>query len=673
MSKRHHSILTSLSLTLWVAGCIPGVDGGPVTQSEPPQARPPMGPGPTFDSVPRSASPAPPPLSGGTLRALADNRTAVASDPDLDRIFVVDYRAKKILAEVKLNPQDEPGRVIEDADGFVHVALRRAGALVTLSPKTWEVAARRPVCQAPRGIAYEARTKLVHVACAEGELVSLPAAPDGGVVRRVQLERDLRDIVVDGDVLLVSQFRSAKVLVVDGSGKLVSSALGPVERKTQQFRGGPRPSNSSSRSSSDQSVTGEAILGTMVPSVAWRLIPYRPGQALMVHQRALADEVSVESGGYAGAKCGGIVETSVTDVGPLAAARPTPAISGAVLAIDIAVSPDRARIALVSAGNQRQPMGSPFAQVQIARVDVVLGQGECTFLGGENFGPKVAVPTRFDAGVPPQDPPADDGFPEDPIEFRPQLEGDAIAVAFNTKGHLLVQTREPAGIEVLTAPNLRITLSNDRRTDTGHQIFHTNSGAGLACASCHPEGGDDGRVWKFAQKDGKVAARRTQNLRGGITATAPFHWDGSLKTLGHLMDEVFVSRMQGPKLSNDFVNTLGKWMDTVPALPRSEAKDPIAAERGRTLFFNAEIGCAKCHMGSLLTDNKTVDVGTGQALQVPSLRGLGWRAPFMHDGCARTLGDRITNPACGGGDKHGITSKLTAAQVADLVGFMDTL
>jgi hypothetical protein len=43
----------------------------------------------------------------------------------------------------------------------------------------------------------------------------------------------------------------------------------------------------------------------------------------------------------------------------------------------------------------------------------------------------------------------------------------------------------------------------------------------------------------------------------------------------------------------------------------------------------------------------------------------------MHDGCAPTLADRFG--ACGGGDRHGHTSQLTADQVADLVAYLDSL
>jgi hypothetical protein len=67
-----------------------------------------------------------------------------------------------------------------------------------------------------------------------------------------------------------------------------------------------------------------------------------------------------------------------------------------------------------------------------------------------------------------------------------------------------------------------------------------------------------------------------------------------------------------------------------------------------------------------------MDVGTGLPLQVPSLRGVSWRAPFMHDGCANTLADRF-DAKCGGGDKHGVTSNLMPAQLADLTTYLSSL
>jgi cytochrome c peroxidase len=97
-----------------------------------------------------------------------------------------------------------------------------------------------------------------------------------------------------------------------------------------------------------------------------------------------------------------------------------------------------------------------------------------------------------------------------------------------------------------------------------------------------------------------------------------------------------------------------------------------AVARGEALFNDEAVGCASCHGGPMFTNNKSVDVGTGKAFQVPSLVGIASRAPFMHDGCAPTLQARFGG-YCGGGDAHGKTSQLSQAEVADLVAYLETL
>jgi hypothetical protein len=86
------------------------------------------------------------------------------------------------------------------------------------------------------------------------------------------------------------------------------------------------------------------------------------------------------------------------------------------------------------------------------------------------------------------------------------------------------------------------------------------------------------------------------------------------------------------------------------------------------------VGCTSCHSGSALTNNQTVaiDAEAGAlAVQVPSLIAVGYRAPFMHDGCAATLAARF-DPACGG-TAHGSTSGLDAAQLGDLIAYLESL
>jgi cytochrome c553 len=537
-----------------------------------------------------------PPLSGGTLTVLADGHTAVAADPDRDRVFVADLRERTLLADLPLTAGDEPGRSVEDATGTVHLVLRRGGALLSLRPTAgvWSVVARRPVCAAPRGIAYDVRADLLHVACADGALVSLPAT-GGEAVRTVAMPLDLRDVVVTEGQLLVSRFRSAEVLAVNGDGKVSTGTLPPLEEMGNHS----------------------------TATVAWRMRPFGTGAA-MVHQYALDGEVQVIHGGYGGSvtSCGQLLESAVSVVRPgggtmVARLRKT------VLPIDLAVSPDGHELAVVSAGSAHTGGSNQI---------VFASQGSSV----------TSCNSSEDSGS------------------HPQPHGEAVALEYLPDGQLVVQTREPATIEVLGGAV--IPLSKESRADTGHAIFHSTAGALLACASCHPEGGEDGHVWTFAG----LGARRTQSLRGGISGSAPFHWDGKLAGLPQLYQEVFTNRMAGPALDAGQAQALTRWLDGIPSLPTAEPGD--AAARGQALF--AAAGCTACHNGPAMTNNLTVDVGTGGAFQTPSLRGVRWRAPFLHGGCAPTLADRFGT--CGG-DRHGAASSLSAAQIADLVAYLETL
>jgi len=208
-----------------------------------------------------------------------------------------------------------------------------------------------------------------------------------------------------------------------------------------------------------------------------------------------------------------------------------------------------------------------------------------------------------------------------------------------------------------------IPLPGASVADTGHQIFHSNAGNFLACASCHPEGMDDGRIWRFSGK----GPRRTPTLRGTLRGTAPFHWDGDMRDLRQLVDDVFSGRMSGPAVDGAHFDALSDWLFSLPPPARLRGASDAAA-RGKTLFTER---CSSCHDGPRFTDNRTVDVGTGAPLQVPSLVGVAWRAPYLHDGCAATLLDRF-GPTCGT-TMHGDTRGLGAGDLADIVAYLETL
>src|SRR5262249_44595880 len=149
-----------------------------------------------------------------------------------------------------------------------------------------------------------------------------------------------------------------------------------------------------------------------------------------------------------------------------------------------------------------------------------------------------------------------------PPPSQTPVQGEVIAVGFDKFDRVVVQTREPATLQIPEA-GLTISLSNTSRADTGHMIFHASSGGGIASASRHLEGQEDGRTWSFAC----LGPRRTQSLGGGITGRAPFHWDGELKDFPALVDQIYVGRMSGRTLTTDQMNAAYGWLDTIPQLP----------------------------------------------------------------------------------------------------------
>ncbi|HEY8074783.1 MAG TPA: cytochrome-c peroxidase, partial [Labilithrix sp.] len=244
------------------------------------------------------------------------------------------------------------------------------------------------------------------------------------------------------------------------------------------------------------------------------------------------------------------------------------------------------------------------------------------------------------------------------------VDGQPTAVSVISPGRYLVQSREPAELQIVPDGTI-IPLAPESREDTGHAVFHSNSGIGIACASCHGEGGDDAHVWTF---DG-LGARRTPSLRGTLDGTAPYHWNGEMSDISMLADQVLSGRMNGPSLADDQKGALQSWLFALPPPASPAVLDPEGAARGEQLF-NGAAGCIGCHVGPRLTSSATVDVGTGGKFQVPSLVGVSARAPFLHDGCATTLADRFG--PCGGAG-HGDTSMLSDADKSSLVAYLWTL
>jgi DNA-binding beta-propeller fold protein YncE len=234
----------------------------------------------------------------------------------------------------------------------------------------------------------------------------------------------------------------------------------------------------------------------------------------------------------------------------------------------------------------------------------------------------------------------------------------------------------------------------------------TRTGQGLACESCHIDGSHDGNVWQFSQgprKTPSLVARRIQK-------TAPYHWDGTLADIHAFFIETVQVRMGGNGLLASQESELTSYMEQLAPIdnPNLQAGGVLTAsqQRGKDLF-NGQAQCSTCHTGDLFTDNAFHDVGTrvtnnplgnpdslcfidpslgacaspvgsvvtanpqntAHGFNTPSLLGVAWAAPYLHDGRAATLLERLQNNP---GNLHGYTS-LPADQLDDLVAYLKTL
>jgi PKD repeat protein len=212
----------------------------------------------------------------------------------------------------------------------------------------------------------------------------------------------------------------------------------------------------------------------------------------------------------------------------------------------------------------------------------------------------------------------------------------------------------------------------------GKQLFYDAKDVRLArdaylsCASCHNDGGQDGRVWDLTGLG--EGLRNTVSLRGRGGAQGRLHWsanfdeiqdfEGQIRVLaqgtGLMSDAAFGvgTRSQplgDPKtgVSSD-LDALAAYLASLDTADPAPSR-PVAAELsgsallGRPIFVTK---CSSCHGGGDFSDSSAFalrDVGTirpssgvrlGEpllGLDTPGLRGAWATAPYFHDGSAATL------------------------------------
>jgi YVTN family beta-propeller protein len=199
----------------------------------------------------------------------------------------------------------------------------------------------------------------------------------------------------------------------------------------------------------------------------------------------------------------------------------------------------------------------------------------------------------------------------------------------------------------------------------------------MSCATCHNDGGHDGRVWDLTGFG--EGLRNTVNLRGRANAHGFLHWtanfdevqdfEGQIRQLaggtGLMSDADYLAGTRAQTLGDRKaglsadLDALAAYVGSLNAFdnsPRRASNNTLtaAASAGKTVFQNLD--CAACHSGTTFTgsgNGTLADVGTikpdsGTRLGAPltgfdppTLRDVWATAPYLHDGSAATLADAV--------------------------------
>jgi YVTN family beta-propeller protein len=218
----------------------------------------------------------------------------------------------------------------------------------------------------------------------------------------------------------------------------------------------------------------------------------------------------------------------------------------------------------------------------------------------------------------------------------------------------------------------------------GKQIFYSagdtrmSAEGYMSCATCHVDGGDDGRTWDFTGRGEGLRNTVTLRGRGGMTQ-GNVHWTANFDEIqdfendiraafggtGFLSDPDFAATQNplGPSKTglSAGLDDLAAYVGSLDhgSLPRSPWRGAAgamtaAALAGEVVFDGLD--CASCHSGPEYTDSSIGaatlhDVGTlrttsGERLggplggiDTPTLLGIWDTAPYFHDGSAATLDD----------------------------------
>jgi large repetitive protein len=250
---------------------------------------------------------------------------------------------------------------------------------------------------------------------------------------------------------------------------------------------------------------------------------------------------------------------------------------------------------------------------------------------------------------------------------------------------------------------------------TGKRLFYDaadprlSRDAYMSCASCHNDGGHDGRTWDFTGLG--EGLRNTITLRGRAGAHGNKHWtanfdeiqdfEGQIRALtlgtGLMTDAQFNTgtrkqplgdKKAGVSADLDALAAYVGSLNATDASPlRSSSGTLTSAALAGQAIFRGSGQCLGCHGGTdasnsaggtlhLVGTTKVPGSGTRlgaplTGLDTPSLKGVWATAPYLHDGSAATLLDVLTTQNTSA--LHGVVAGLTSTQLSQLVAYLQQI
>jgi mono/diheme cytochrome c family protein len=232
---------------------------------------------------------------------------------------------------------------------------------------------------------------------------------------------------------------------------------------------------------------------------------------------------------------------------------------------------------------------------------------------------------------------------------------------------------------------------------------------GISCGACHPDGRDDGHVWREVLKyptdklftfisgpsiiepDVKEGfrygyARQTPMLAGRVDAAGPYGWHSESPDLVARIKAGFSLHRWWDRPADGLTNRrraepLAAYLrkGLVPP-PRHQGELTSEEASGKKIFESPQARCSTCHVPKTgYTDRSALPVPLqtpprfweeeNKLYKVPSLLYVGGTAPYYHDGSFASLEELIDKNL----DRMGKTTHLTKDERRDLVAYLRTL